>query len=149
MKMLINDVKQSGYNGTRMTQRRTILVMLIMANALLLASGCRARRSEGDEIAAIVNEMISLLEAGEYEKMILNYCHPDEVRHSKSEGTFEGRVAEFRAGKYVRLLDALRQTREITHLLSDDRRIATFDSESLPMPMRFEKVGARWYLLQQ
>lgn len=113
----------------------------------LIFSSCSTSKEYAIDWTEIRNElqpMINMLEMGLYTDFLNTYVDPRLVH---LQGGASSMLADFDATKRSELLTTLKQAKEIQPFIDTEKKIATFDGENFIRPLAFQKIGDRWYLI--
>jgi len=110
-------------------------------------AGCSTSKEYSIDWTEIRNEiqpMIEMMEKGLYVDFLNTYVDPRLVH---LQGGASSMLADFDATKRSELLQTLKQAKQIQPFIDTEKKIATFDGENFIRPLAFQKIGDRWYLI--
>lgn len=127
--------------------KKLLLTLLVLSATVFYASSCTTSEEYAGDWLELQNEfqpMINMLEKGLYGDFITVYVDPRLVF---SKGGASAMLTDFNIEKREQMLRVLKAAKNMQPMLNPAQKIATFDDMSFPFPLRFQKIGDRWYLL--
>lgn len=127
--------------------RKLLLVLLVLSGFIFFASGCSTSAEYSADTQELWNQfqpMINMLDKGLYIDFINMYVDPRLVQRRDGASAM---LAEFNMDKRDQLTRVLKAAKNMQPTLNTVQKIATYDDMSFPYPLRFQKIGDRWYLL--
>ncbi len=114
--------------------------------ALLVLAGCA--KTPEQQVRAVIEDMISLVEAGKTKKLILTYAPPEFVERLRKSGGVDAVAARLKKQSYKlrrmrkQLAEALKTRAEV----SQDGKRVSFRISTRRKPLVFKLIDGRWYL---
>lgn len=149
-------------DGEPMGDAESLAVMLVRAEAkpadLLFVGGDSNNQSFSPyardtkvvgrlEPAAVVTDMIRLLEAGKSREFVETYVSPTDLDEMTKQGrTLEKLAARFEGERVKELLDVLQTISKQPPVMSADGDEASWPVENKVGHLRLQRIDGRWYL---
>jgi hypothetical protein len=127
--------------------KKLLLAFIILTGLIFYSSGCSTSPEYAADWQELQNQfqpMINMMEKGLYTDFINMYVDPRLV--SRKDGA-SAMLTEFNMDKREQLLRALKTAKNMQPTINTVQKIATFDDITFPYPLRFQKFGDRWYIL--
>jgi hypothetical protein len=127
--------------------KKLLFTLLVLSATVFYVSSCSTSAEYAVDWQQLQNEfqpMINMMEKGLYTDFINMYIDPRLVA---SKGGASSMLGEFDMNKRDQLLRVLKVAKNMQPTIDTEKKIATFDDISFPYPLRFQKIGDRWYLL--
>lgn len=127
--------------------KKLLLVSIILTGLVVFSSGCSTSAeysADTEELSNQFQPMINMMEKGLYADFLNMYVDPRLVQRKDGASAM---LVEFNMAKREQLLGALKIAKNMLPTLNSAQKIATYDSMEFPYPLRFQKMGDRWYLL--
>jgi hypothetical protein len=127
--------------------KNLLFTMLVLSIPVFYLSSCSTSPEYAAAWQELQNEfqpMINMLEKGLYTDFINMYVDPRLVFRKDGASAM---LTEFNMNKREQLLRVLKTAKNMQPTINTVQNIATFDDISFPYPLRFQKIGDRWYLL--
>ena len=99
-----------------------------------------------DTLAETIDDMIDLLEDGQYRALLEQHAEPMQIHTFKTKGTFDRVVQQFEE-RGDALLDALQLARTETPAIDAESNRAVFTLPDAQPDLVFVHFGEDWYLL--
>ncbi len=110
-----------------------------------IRSESKVQEKAEQEVKAVIDSMLTLLEKAEYTALLLRYVYPPELERILSDGmTVEALAERFREEKAEKLQSALRAIRKQKPSWNSDYTRATFEREGKDVV--FTRYNNQWYL---
>lgn len=127
--------------------KKLLFTLLVLSTTVFYVSSCSTSEEYSGDWLELQNQfqpMINMLEKGLYTDFINMYVDPRLVQRKDGASAM---LVEFNMDKREQLLRVLKIAKDIQPTLNTAQKIATFDSMEFPFPLRFQKMGDRWYIL--
>ncbi len=110
-----------------------------------IRSESKVQEKAEQEVKAVIDSMLTLLEKAEYTALLLRYVYPPELERILSDGmTVEALAERFREEKAEKLQSALKAIRKQKPSWNSDYTRATFEREGKDVV--FTRYNNQWYL---
>lgn len=127
--------------------KKLLFTLLVLSTTVFYISSCSTSEEYAGDWLELQNQfqpMINMLEKGLYADFISMYVDPRLVQRKDGATAM---LTDFDIAKREQLLRVLKTAQNIQPMLNPAQKIATFDDISFPFPLRFQKMGDKWYLL--
>jgi hypothetical protein len=127
--------------------KKLLLAFIILTGLGFYSSGCSTSAEYSADTEELWNQfqpMINMMEKGLYTDFINMYVDPRLVQRKDGASAM---LTEFNMAKREQLLRVLKAAKNMQPTLNTVQKIATYDAFEFPFPLRFQKIGDRWYLL--
>ncbi len=110
-----------------------------------IRSESKVQEKAEQEVKAVIDSMLTLLEKAEYTALLLRYVYPPELERILSDGmTVEALAERFREEKAEKLQSALKAIRKQKPSWNSDYTRATFEQKGKDVV--FTRYNNQWYL---